>query len=53
MITMFDGKKTYVVALLSSLSGLFIWGGGDPKFGALFIAVGAGLATLRDAIAKV
>ena len=49
---MLDGKKTYIVALLTFINGIAITLAGDPKLGAIFIAIGALAATLRDAISK-
>jgi hypothetical protein len=47
---MWDGYKTYIVALLAGIYGAANLLGADPKYGALFLAIAGIAATLRKAI---
>ena len=49
---MWEGRKTYIVAALSGLIAFFEYTHEEPQFGTLFVIIGAGLATIRNAIAN-
>ena len=49
---MLNGKKTYIVALVTAIAAGFSVLGNEPYWGGIFLALAAGLLTLRDAIKK-
>lgn len=55
LVTTLEGRKTYIVAALSALDGLFqfyVQHNTDWKALANYLLVGGGLAALRAAVAK-
>lgn len=54
LLNWLDGRKTYIVALIGMLGGFYclIAGIGPPQEALAFIALMAGMATGRQAIAK-
>ena len=49
---MLNGKKTYIVAVITALAAFFAALQNEPYYGGLFAVIAAAALTLRDGIKK-